>query len=310
MYDTLHTWLPLDQMGAINSTKICEHLDKLTEHNQEQGSTYISGMLKDQCKVTLGEHGLSFKGSLAKYYLGDNIQTLTRSDTERAIQKLSDELNVPMHRATVTRLDSAQNLIVKHEPEAYYYHLGDSRYFQRLVQPHSVYWQNKNRQKLFYNKAEETGKKQAMPNALTAQNILRFEMRYTKRLGYHFKQPTVVVEDLFDESFYIKMVEKWVKEYESINKINTINLNYSMMDTPKDFRDQLALQAIRDMGGENKALQLVERLRAMGAFKRIEYYSRAKRNIKDLCRHPETTNGSELIAELDKKVRRVKKCCR
>ncbi|MDZ7936354.1 MAG: phage/plasmid replication protein [Emticicia sp.] len=56
------------------------------------------------------------KGSLSKWFLGDNIQTLTRGDMKRATEKLSDTLHLPMSKAKVGRIDLAKNLLMKFKP--------------------------------------------------------------------------------------------------------------------------------------------------------------------------------------------------
>ena len=85
--------------------------------------------------------GVNLKdGSLCKYYLGDNFQTLGRGDTKQAIEMLSDTLHLPLHKATVTRIDIAQNYIVKHPTSVYFNHLGNCMFNERLVQPDGLYY--------------------------------------------------------------------------------------------------------------------------------------------------------------------------
>jgi hypothetical protein len=47
-------------------------------------------------------------------------------------------------------------------------------------------------------------------------------------------------------------------------------------------------------------------MRAMKVFDKKEYYSRLKREIKDLCNHPQISEGSELVDELGDKIKAVK----
>lgn len=310
MYDTIHLWLPADRASGIDINRGSDHLTGLTEHQKEDGRVYISGGLGNTYKVNISEQGVSLKGSLAKYFLPDNLHTLTRSDSARAIEKMADELCLPIDRAKVTRIDFAQNLLMRYEPEAYYPYLGECPYYKRLTQPKAVYWSNGNRTKLVYNKVAEAKKKGVgLPDVWSGQNVLRYEMRYTSRLSKNLQQPEIIASTLQDEKFYMALVKRWIAEYEAIHKLNEINLNYDSMNSPKDFIKQMALMQIRQIG-QHKAMELVEDMRAKGAFDKPEYYSRLKREIRELCKTPELTTSTDLITELDKKVSAAKRYCR
>ena len=60
------------------------------------GANVITGNLKG-FRISVSERGVNLKdGSLCKYYLGDNFQTLGRGDTKQAIEMLSDTLHLPL----------------------------------------------------------------------------------------------------------------------------------------------------------------------------------------------------------------------
>ena len=311
MYDTIHLWLPEEQAGTNSLLSyVPQFLSAITEHQKEGGGGFISGTLGSNYRANVSLNGLSLKGSLAKYYLSDNFQTLTRSDSKRAIQMLSDELHLPIYKAKVTRLDLAQNFLMKYKPEAYYNYLGESQHYQRLSQPKSLYYNNGLRTKLFYNKvAEGTKRGLTLPAVWQGQNVLRYEMRYTSRLAKEFNFPELTASILHDEKFYMQLVQRWVAEYEEIQKHHIINFNLQDMSSPKDFFKQLILMKINEIGQTN-AMQLVEDLRARNAFDKPEYYSRLKKEIRELCQTPDLTTSSELVAELDKKVSAAKRYCR
>ena len=107
------------------------------------------------------------------------------------------------------------------------------------------------------------------------------------------------------------MVDRWINEYESINKNNSIldKMNTKQIETPKDFMYQMALLQIKEVGMQ-KTLESIEQMKAQNQFKHKEYYSRLKADIKKLCKTDIITEGSTLVAELDKKVKQVKEDCR
>ncbi len=257
-------------------------------------------------KVFIYESGIAIRGSLPKYFLKDNIQTLFRSDIQRTIEQLSDEIHLPVSKSKVTRIDLAQNFITNHKPECYYDLLGDSRYYKRLVQPQSLYYSNYTRTKLFYNKISE-GKKKGypMPDVWLNNHVLRYEYRLKSKALNIPDRDSIKAKDLYDEQVYIYLLNEYVKEYENINKLNHINFNIENMKTPNDFILQLALKKIQEIG-QTDVMKMVEDLRAKKVFHNQESYSRLKGKIRDLCKQPDITENSDLIDELNQKIKAVK----
>ena len=306
MYDTINLWLPMDKAGSFDLSKTLQSLTGITEHTRDDGQVYVSGYLNNY-KVNISGQGVSLKGSLAKYFLPDNFHTLTRSDSARAFEMMADELYLPIQKAKVNRIDFAQNFLMNFEPEAYYNFLGECQYYNRQPQSKSLYYTNGLRQKLFYNKiAEGKAKGLSLPDVWNGQNVLRYEMRFTSRLPKQFNQTEITASNLSDEKFYMAIFDKWLAEYEAINKLHSINFNLSDMSSPKDFWKQVNLMSI-NMIGQDKIMQEIENLRHQKAFDKPEYYSRLKKKIKELCKTPEMTSSSDLVAELDKKIKSSKR---
>lgn len=306
MYDTINLWLPIDKAGSFDLSKTSQSLSGITEHTKEDGQVYVSGFLNNY-KVNISGQGVSLKGSLAKYFLPDNFHTLTRSDSARAFEMMADELYLPIHKAKVNRIDFAQNFLMDYEPEAYYNFLGECQYYNRQPQSKSLYYTNTLRQKLFYNKiAEGKAKGLSLPDVWNGQNVLRYEMRFTSRLPKQFNQAEITASSLSDEKFYMTIFDKWLAEYEAINKLHSINFNLSDMNSPKDFKKQLELFAV-NMIGQDRIMQEIENMRHKKAFDKPEYYSRLKKEIKELCKTPKMTASSDLVAELDKNIKSSKR---
>lgn len=306
MYDTINLWLPIEKADGFDISKTIHNLSSITEHTRNDGQVYVSGYL-DNYKVNISGQGISLKGSLAKYFLPDNFHTLNMSDSARALEQMEDELCLPIKQAKVSRIDFSQNFLMDFEPEAYYSYLGDSQNYSRLTQPKSLYYSNGLRTKLFYNKiAEGKARGLNLPDIWNGQNVLRYEMRYTSRLPKQFNRPEVTASTLLNEKFYMGLYDKWQAEYKAINKLHTINFNLPDMNSPKDFWKQINLMAIK-MIGQDKIMQEIENLRHQKAFDKPEYYSRLKKDVRELCKTPELTTSSDLVAELDKKIMNAKR---
>jgi hypothetical protein len=306
MYDTINLWLPMDKIGSFDLSTTLQSLTEITEHTKDDGQIYVSGYLNNY-KVSISGQGVSLKGSLAKYFLPDNFHTLTRSDSARAFEMMADELHLPIQKAKVNRIDFSQNFIMDFEPQAYYNYLGECQYYERQPQSKSLYYTNTLRQKLFYNKIiEGKGKGLKLPDVWKGQNVLRYEMRFKSRLPKQFNLPEIAASSLSDEKFYVTIFDKWLAEYEAINKLHSINFNLSDMNSPKDFWKQVNLMAI-NMIGQDQIMMEIENLRHQKAFDKPEYYSRLKKEVKELCKTPEMTSASDLVAELDKKIKSSKR---
>jgi hypothetical protein len=303
MFDTIHLWLP---NSAVGNTKLLVYVPQFilcpTRSYKEDGRAYVTGRVGGNYRANVNDSGLSLHGSLPKYFLKDNFHTLTRSESQRAIQMMSDELHLPIERATVSRIDFAQNILMDYKPEIYYPYFGESQFYKRFAQPNSVYWSKANRVKLFYNKVAACKPKKSIPDKWQGMNVLRYELRFTRGLPKQFNLPEITAGSLSEEKFYTDLFDCWKSEYEAINKLHSINLNLSKMNSPKDFWKQMNLLTINNLG-QDKIMQYVEDLRAKKVFDKPEYYSRLKKEIRELCKAPSFTTHSELVAELDRKIK-------
>jgi hypothetical protein len=300
MYDTVKLKQPLQMCNKGSVIKgIVNVFDNATRHTKEDGTKYYTGNVLGM-KASVSEIGIGLTGSICKSYLGDNFKTLTRQDTQRAIQNLSDTLHLPLHEADVKRIDIANNFVMNEPPLSYYTFLGDCTHYLRLVNPQSIYYQNSLRTKLFYNKiAEGKSKGLTIPKAWQNKNILRYELRYTSRLNEALQMNQVKAYNLYDETFYIDMINRWHNEYETIYKNKRLKPIKSNM-TSKEFFEYITAVAI-EQAGQNHIIEIAEQNRHYLSNDR-EYY-RMKNKLKNM-KH--LTEPSELITELNSKIKAVK----
>lgn len=306
MYDTVDFYLPMEAIKDFSIDDFLLNLSGITEHSKlDDGYTSFSGNLKN-LRVFKSEKGIKVTGSLAKFYLGDNCQTLTRSDTKRAINLLSQLLSIPIEKAFVRRLDFGTNIIVNHKPKLYFKYLGELNKYLRQPQGSTLYYSNSLRRLVFYDKISEIKKERIpIPKIWENRNVIRYEIRFLSRLSKQFNLSELKASTLYDEKFYISLVNRWVSEYLSIQKIQLLSIKSSNMNSPKDFIKLLAIMGIQAIG-HDKIMMEVEALREKKVFQKPEYYSRLKKEIKYLYNHPTLTEKSDLVDELDSKIKRVK----
>lgn len=302
MYDTLHLWISTEVLSSDDLGQITQRMENVTEHINEGRLSHITGRVGQTFRTSVNERGVSLKGSLAKYHFGNNYYTLTRRDSQEALERLSDELILPVSEAKVTRIDMAQNFTMEHPAGVYYDYLGACRYYNRLRQPQSVSWQNKKRTKIIYDKvAEMKSRRVDIPVECRGQNVLRYEMRYKVRLGSQFNQPFVTAGHLTDEVFYRGLIENFKSEYDSIVKVKRIGMDVSQVKTPNDFREWLQLVAI-DMVGQEELEAKIEEMRLRRQFSHDEYYSREKSRLRQLGSKSSMHAQEQPIDELTAKV--------
>jgi hypothetical protein len=235
MYDTLNLYLSAIDIG---DTPLLETIPNYLEHPKgilepETGAIVCYCGALGNLKVSVSNMGVSIKdGSICKWFLGDNLQTMGRGDTQRAIEKLSDTLHLPVERAKVTRIDVAQNLMVRYPVDVYLHHLGELKSSTRLVEPNGIYYSQRLGRLCFYDKVKEArNHKEPIPELYKHGHCLRYEQRYTSRLPNQLGVPEVTASLLYDEAFYSMILQRWKDTYFAINKINDTQINISAMKT-------------------------------------------------------------------------------
>lgn len=271
------------------------------------GELVLSGYL-DSLKVSASKGGVKVSdGSLCKWYLGNNFQTLTRCDIQRAIEKLSDSLHLPFKNANVTRIDLAPNIIVKYVPDVYFSHLGDLNHYTRFAQKGSLYYNNAKKQIILYDKIrEQKAKGQPIPEIYLNRNVLRYEMRFKSRLKEQFKTDEVKASILYNESFYMALIDRWHNEYKAINKLNDLTINFEQMKTVKEFKIAGLLTLIEQQGGELAMLQKIIEAQKKGELTKKQAFD-FRKEVKTACKMQFVTVQSDVINELDQKIKEAVK---
>lgn len=250
MYDTIYFRLTQGEVQGFDflAETPC-YLEDVAEHTFSDG-VVISGNVGN-LKVSLNRFQVKVKdGSLCKWYLGSNFQTMGRQDTERAIEQLSDTLHLPMSKAVVTRIDVAQNFCTKHPPEVYFNHLGLLKYATRLQEPNGVYYSQTGGRLAFYDKnREQKTKREPIPELYEGRNVLRYEQRYTKRIARQLNVSEVTGALLYDEAFYIDLLNRWRQNYKNIEKVNDVTFNFERMKTRQMLYKMGVLSLVERAGG-------------------------------------------------------------
>lgn len=304
MYDTINFTITRDEAGGVDFlSEIPNYLEDVGEHFYKNGSFYISGKLEglrvrvDSDKVFVGD------GSLCKFALGSNYQTMSRRDTQQAIEKLNDMLHLPMEDAKITRLDIAQNFILKHPMKVYLNHLGELKYATRVEYPNGLYYQGSCVWLCFYDKnREQTQHHEKIPDLYKGQNVFRYEQRYLKRLPDKLGVPKVTGGLLYDEVFYMDIENRWRDSYLAIPKINDVTFNIDMIKNTKYLNKMRTLALVKVMGGQTSFLSQIKEHQMKGGLTKKQAFD-LRKMIKDACQADgELVVPNDAIQELDKKI--------
>jgi hypothetical protein len=189
----------------------------------------------------------------------------------------------------------------------YYPYLGEAQYYKRLPQPNGLYYNNQLRQLVFYGKEyEQKIKRQPIPELYKNRNVLRFEVRFKRKLRQQFNKPEITAGTLTDEAFFNGLVNRWKGEYEGIQKINSKLSKMKATGSKKELADNLAMFTIMELG-QAQVLSKVEEWQKSGEINKKQAYD-LRVYIKHLASRPMDRNGNDLINELNKKVKEAARC--
>ncbi|MBQ0063719.1 MAG: hypothetical protein KBS94_06815 [Prevotella sp.] len=304
MYDTVFLYLPITEAGGVDfmSETAC-YIDNVNEHTYN-GVTRLSGEIGG-LHVFITENALKINGgSLCKYYLGDNYQSMTRKTTQGAIEKISDTLHLSMGRADVQRIDIAMNVVLKHPTNVYFDCLEDLTHAERWTRTNSLYYDCDFGLLCFYDKNKQTkAEHEEIPELYRGKNVLRYEQRYTKRLPKHLKRERVQACLLYDEAFYISLLQRWEEMYKSIEKSKTTHINGEYMIGVKELNTVGILALAKMLGGKDKLLKEIERNRLKGVITPKAKHDLVNRINEVFKAPPPLLTDNEDVKELDKKIK-------
>lgn len=235
-----------------SGTDFREHIPCLLENpmkSVKEDETFFSGNLGN-LKVKVSKNSLRVENSLCKWYLGDNLQSLTRESIALANEKLSDILHVNMQNADVTRLDIGQNYSTIHKPAVYINSLGElARFRKGVFANEGVNYRTKNIELALYDKLKEhKAKGNKVPADLASQNLLRYELRLMKNIRSTLNRPEFTVKDLSNIDTYNQLQQLYNSMYNKIDKLPEINMGASGVKGVKGFKKMSSAYFINAFG--------------------------------------------------------------
>tara|TARA_R110002153_G_C13277421_1_gene493791 strand:+ start:707 stop:1630 length:924 start_codon:yes stop_codon:yes gene_type:complete len=299
MYDTVKMYYDfLDNPKAPTESvlfKNCKSVETLdSEHKY-----YVRGKLKNMT-VFLNEGSISVSGSLCKYFYGNNCETLSLTNTREALNQISADLSIDVHKARVSRIDFSTNIITDYTPTVYYPYLGELSKFERSEKPNSIYYNQEAKRLLFYDKIKEAKKKQMdIPPQFKGENLLRYELVLNRDVPRFLKHNGLYGKDLASEELYRQLLHLWHSYYKQIQKHSkTIKIMANNIKTPKDVETRIFNALVRK--NPKEVQRFLKELKAQNVFEHKEYYSRLNSKIRNI--HKTQVVENDLIDELSSKI--------
>lgn len=285
MYDKIKLWAARTRA----TPDVSRFLDKAKEQiDHETGEVCTFGSLNG-LKVSIYMGGISIIGSLAKFLYPNNIYPLDMNSTAQAIEKLSDNLHLPITDAKVTGLEFGRAFVMAHPVESYLSKLGD---MPRLLRYHfdvgTLYYKPRGKQQpkvfAFYDKkADAAAKGMVLPVGFEDANLLKYEMRFNGRLPQQMGVPDVKASTLSESGFYRQMIKRYQENYFAISKLNQVKTDVmSEIKTVSDAFDMLVARLING-SDQTQITAFVEELKEAKVFEDRKNYTRLKRKIQEVA---------------------------
>ena len=222
------------------------------------------------------------------------------TNTREALNQISADLSIDIHKASVSRIDFSTNIITDFTPTIYYPYLGQLSRFERYEQPNSIYYNQQAKRLLFYDKVEEAKKKgMTIPKQHIGDNLLRYELVLNKGISRYLKYNGLYALDLGSEELFKKLLHLWYSYYQQIQKHSKkLNPMEDKIINPSTFKNEMYNALVRK--NPDEFYKMVAELKAKKKFKHPEYYSRINAEIRKIQKTQVVDN--ELMDELNKKI--------
>lgn len=259
--------------------------------------------------------GLSIEGSLTKWlHEGSNLYELTLNDAGQAMEEISEALHTDLSKASVTGLEFGTNIILTNTVSRYYRLLGEMpRRIRDPLSKTTLYYNRKGQRNLdqlcFYDKiAEAKRAKIEIPQSLDGVNLMRVELRYNGSLSKQLGRQYVTGATLLEQSFYADLKSRLIEKYDSIQKIETINIeDMTNIKKPTDAAKIFFSILFAKSGDGQQAIEdYLNQLKDKKVFKDRNDYLRTKKQITRIIQSATISEGDPLKAELDAAFERLK----
>jgi hypothetical protein len=214
-----------------------------------------------------------------------------------------------IREAKVTRADVSTIIPTKRPPSDYYPFLGNKPYFTRLqASPDTLYYNNHQRQIIFYDKVKEANTKDVqIPDMLNQSNLFRYELRYKERVSKQLKN-NVTGGLLSNEIFYQTIIQNWYTEFQTIQKLKNQSFMIDNINSKKEAKEALFTHLLQQ-AGQSFIDEFLNDLKAKKAFNDRSEYTKLKADLNKMLA-AQRGEQTDLMQELETAIYNVAKYAR
>lgn len=307
-YDTVNFQLKRSKECDVNFINYIDgRLENVSSGLNNYGNEWIKGYI-DEVSVYATENVLKVdRTSLPRIIKGSNQYSVTLAEVEEKIISLSDQLELPLYEANLTRLDLASDLYLNHPTSFYLGHFGNKpngkkqTFFDQANT--GITYIQKGVKNTYYSKVAEVKFKH---NQIIPENINREPFRGELSLSGNPLQKVLKdnpnkVKTLYEPNFFNSLVLTWEENYHIIEKLNYQFMQIQPPRTPKELNDILAYIGVNTIGGNDKLLSQLIHWQKNGLIS-ADFKFQAKKKMKQNNKLSKEIMPIELIEELDSKV--------
>ncbi len=302
--DTIGLTLRSDVVPNIDlMAEIPLHLTSITYDGLSYDKPTVNGKYYN-FDVSINENRIKISNaSLTKFILGNSLSMMDRSSTKQAIEKMSDDLHLPIEKADVNKFHYAKNIMLKNDVSLYLPYLGKSGRYKRLEQPNGIYYKITGKEVVIYDKIKETKQnREPMHPMYNDRFMMRIESRFNHNLCKHFNRASITASTLYDENFYMMVNDEWYKDYLSIDKIKTTKIDMQKVRTKEQYKLLGVLLLVNEQGGKVQAFQNIKEMYLKKELTKKQYYD-LRGLIEQSSSSKLQTIDSDLMIELNQKVK-------
>jgi hypothetical protein len=303
----------LDTIGLTLRSDVVPNIDLMAEIPLHLTSITYDGLSYDKptvngkyynFDVSINENRIKISNaSLTKFILGNSLSMMDRSSTKQAIEKMSDDLHLPIEKADVNKFHYAKNIMLKNDVSLYLPYLGKSGRYKRLEQPNGIYYKITGKEVVIYDKIKETKQnREPMHPMYNDRFMMRIESRFNHNLCKHFNRASITASTLYDENFYMMVNDEWYKDYLSIDKIKTTKIDMQKVRTKEQYKLLGVLLLVNEQGGKVQAFQNIKEMYLKKELTKKQYYD-LRGLIEQSSSSKLQTIDSDLMIELNQKVK-------
>lgn len=305
MYDTLKLVLTNEFNPSFNFLENLPSTIDIYFHGIEYGTPVVKAKIRN-LKVNIKTSRVVIEGSFHVFCKGENITPMHFDEFRMSVAELESLTAYPVRLARVSRLDFSGNFLVKHPVALYFNFFCQKSRFQKIVLDGGIRYSSEEKELIFYDKLKEMKKKRTpIPQYFQNKNVLRFEVRYCRKLGKHFERRELFLADLLEKSFINTLCKVWRTEYKSVVMEMKAPTGLTPTGSKANLLEQLALIQIHQIGLDN-LINEISAWQSAGQITKEEAY-KMRKFIKTNSSEPYPNAENELIRELNLKIKTAAK---